>query len=51
MLRWRLLGIHFCIQPSFWFMNALWVFLLVGPLSGRPMDKIPASELLKFGMA
>src|SRR3990167_1707933 len=32
MIRWRLLGIDFCIQPSFWFMNALWALLMAGPL-------------------
>ncbi|MSQ95137.1 MAG: hypothetical protein EXR98_11360 [Gemmataceae bacterium] len=35
MLSWRLLGINFCIQPSFWLMNALWACLLFGPASGR----------------
>ncbi len=28
MLRWRILGISFCIQPSFWFMNALWAYVI-----------------------
>ena len=30
MLRWRLLGIRFCIEPSFWLMNALWGYMLSG---------------------
>jgi Zn-dependent protease len=33
MLRWRLFGISFCIEPSFWFMNALWALLMAGPLT------------------
>ena len=33
MLRWRIFGINFCIQPSFWFMNALWALLMAGPVS------------------
>jgi stage IV sporulation protein FB len=28
MLRWRLFGISFCIQPSFWLMNALWAYII-----------------------
>jgi Zn-dependent protease len=28
MLRWRLFRIDFCIQPSFWIMNALFAFML-----------------------
>lgn len=28
MLRWRLFGIQFCIEPSFWYMNALWAYLM-----------------------
>jgi Zn-dependent protease len=34
MLRWRLFGISFCIQPSFWLMNALWAFILYQPVMG-----------------
>jgi stage IV sporulation protein FB len=30
MLRWRLFGISFCIQPSFWLMSALFGYLVVG---------------------
>jgi Zn-dependent protease len=30
MLRWRLFGIDFCIQPSFWLMSALFGYLVVG---------------------
>lgn len=35
MLRWRLFGISFCIEPSFWLMNALWAMLMAGPLTGN----------------
>lgn len=28
MLRWRLLGISFCIEWSFWIMNALWAYII-----------------------
>ncbi len=28
MHRWRILGIRFCIQPSFWIMNALFAFVI-----------------------
>jgi stage IV sporulation protein FB len=38
MLRWRIFGINFCIQPSFWFMNALWALLMAGPLSQNRVD-------------
>lgn len=38
MLRWHLLGIDFCIQPSFFFMNALWALLMAGPLSQHQVD-------------
>ena len=34
MLRWRLFGISFCIQPSFWLMNALWAYILYQPIMG-----------------
>lgn len=27
-LRWGILGVRFCIQPSFWIMNALWAYLM-----------------------
>ena len=47
MLRWRLLGINFCIQPSFWLMNALWGYILSGPISGRNRQ-LTGSELLIF---
>jgi len=30
MLRWRLFGISFCIQPSFWLISALFGYLVVG---------------------
>ena len=30
MLRWRLFGIDFCIQPSFWLMSAVFGYLVVG---------------------
>src|ERR1022692_2699461 len=47
MLRWRLLGINFCIQPSFWLMNALWAFILYGPLTGnRERGQLFTKELL-----
>lgn len=36
MLRWRLFGITFCIQPSFWFMNALWAFGIYYYFGGIP---------------
>src|SRR5438034_1087917 len=39
MLRWRLFGISFCIQPSFWFMNALWAYILYTPIPGIPADR------------
>jgi Zn-dependent protease len=38
MLRWRIFGISFCIQPSFWFMNALWALLMAGPVSQHQVD-------------
>jgi hypothetical protein len=38
MLRWRLFGINFCIQPSFWLMNALWGLLMAGPISQHQVD-------------
>lgn len=47
MLRWRLLGINFCIQPSFWIMNALWGYVLAGPISGGQRE-LTGSELLTF---
>ncbi len=34
MLRWRLFGISFCIEPSFWLMNALWAYILYQPIMG-----------------
>lgn len=34
MLQWQLFGIRFCIQPSFWLMNALWGYLLSGAVGG-----------------
>lgn len=34
MLRWRLFGINFCIEPSFWIMNALWGYMLSGAVEG-----------------
>jgi hypothetical protein len=30
MLSWRLFGINFCIQPSFWLMSAIFGYLVVG---------------------
>ena len=36
MLRWRLFGISFCIQPSFWIMNALWAYILYQPVMAPP---------------
>jgi hypothetical protein len=33
-LRWRVFGISFCIQPSFWIMNALWGYMLSGAVRG-----------------
>jgi stage IV sporulation protein FB len=38
MLRWRLFGISFCIEPSFWFINALFAMFLFldGSLAGGP---------------
>lgn len=35
MLRWRLFGIQFCIEPSFWLMNALWAMLMAGALTNN----------------
>jgi len=43
MLRWRLFGISFCIQPSFWLMSALFGYLVVG--MGQQRDGV---ELLKY---
>ena len=43
MLRWRLFGIDFCIQPSFWLMSALFGYLVVG--MSMQMQGI---ELLKY---
>ncbi len=34
MLRWRLFGINFCIQPSFWIVSALWGFVMLS-MSGE----------------
>ncbi len=48
MISWRLFRIDFCIQPSFWFMNALWAWLMAGPLAGKTaVDR----ELLIFIVA
>src|ERR1017187_9963110 len=33
-LRWRILGINFCIQPSFWLMNALFAFVIYNYVGG-----------------
>jgi stage IV sporulation protein FB len=38
MLRWRLFGIQFCIEPSFWFMNALWALLIGRGITGQPLN-------------
>lgn len=46
MLRWRLLGINFCIQPSFWIMNALWAYILASPISGN--RQLNGQELITF---
>ncbi len=43
MLRWRLCGIDFCIQPSFWLMSALFGYLVVG--MGMRMEGV---EMLKY---
>jgi Zn-dependent protease len=45
MLRWRIFGINFCIQPSFWLMNALWALLMAGPVS---QDKVDNRGILIF---
>ena len=37
MIRWRLFGIQFCIEPSFWFMNALWAMFVGGALTGHQL--------------
>ena len=42
MLRWRLLGIDFCIQPSFWLMSALFGYLVVAPM------RLEGVEMLKY---
>ncbi len=47
MLRWRLFGISFCIEPSFWLMNALWAYILYVPLMGpRERGQLITRELL-----
>jgi stage IV sporulation protein FB len=48
MLRWRLLGINFCIQPSFWLMNALWAYILYQPMMrpARGENQLFTRELL-----
>lgn len=46
MLRWRLFGINFCIQPSFWFMNALWAYILYQPLMGPRGNQLFTREIL-----
>src|SRR5437870_4908604 len=47
MLRWRLFRINFCIHPSFWFMNALWAYILYRPLTGHAEDgQLVTRELL-----
>src|SRR5436190_20225874 len=38
MLRWRLFGIDFCIQPSFWLMSALFGYLVVMGMQLQGMD-------------
>ena len=38
MLRWRLCGIDFCIQPSFWLMSALFLG------HGQHYDKLMAAN-------
>jgi stage IV sporulation protein FB len=46
MLRWRLFGIHFCIQPSFWLMNALWAYILYMPVMRPPQGQLITRDLL-----
>jgi stage IV sporulation protein FB len=46
MLRWRLFGINFCIQPSFWFMNALWAYILYQPMMRPARGDLFTRELL-----
>jgi Zn-dependent protease len=46
MLRWRLLGISFCIEPSFWLMNALWAYILYAPIVHMPRNQLVTRELL-----
>jgi Zn-dependent protease len=46
MLRWRLFGISFCIEPSFWLMNALWAYILYAPIMGARRDQLITRELL-----
>src|SRR5262245_55234268 len=46
MLRWRLFGISFCIEPSFWLMNALWAYILYAPIMNMPRNQLLSKELL-----
>jgi Zn-dependent protease len=46
MLRWRLFGISFCIEPSFWLMNALWAYILYSPIMGMNRNQLITRELL-----
>ena len=47
MLRWTLLGINFCIHPSFWLMNLLMAYILYQPLMGnRDRNQLLTADLL-----
>jgi hypothetical protein len=47
MLRWRLFGINFRIEASFWIMNALWAFILYQPIMGpREHGQLLSKDLL-----
>jgi Zn-dependent protease len=51
-LRWRIFGISFCIQPSFWLMNALWGYMLSSAVRGDRVGglhlRMPGKEDLLF---
>jgi Zn-dependent protease len=46
MLRWRLFGISFCIQPSFWIFNALFAYFIYQPIMRPQPGQILTRDLL-----
>lgn len=49
MISLRIFRIDICIQPSFWLMNALWAFILSGPMSGQ--QQLSGKDLVIFILA